>query len=463
MQKTIRLGVVAPFEPNTYYVKNQKVAIEGKIFAVNIPGTSGSLPDVSSVSNTGTSGTFVNSGSITFKYLGKPFNKPNDLPKEWQWYLVDIQPNLYLINFPDSNDSYAALLVACAAKVATKEWLNTNSGIGGYTYFEVLKKVLEASVINNMDDGLTKVFQQDITPDGTLYPIRFLQDTCEAYTGIQGGIHLANLVQDTSAKNNWVAAANTMKSAVLKLWDGGNNRFATYRGETDWDANNKTYDRFVTKDRFGLAPWRFGLLTENEVSVYGYPALQKILQDFPKLLKDADGIDSFALTSWFAWVAVATNSFKFAKVALRRVAVRPSNLLTIDDIFGAILASPWCGVYQIPQYHITNKAFSTFTPNENYIVELQGNKDEEHVYLDNNALNSVYLRLPTPHDMQKIIITGKNPISNLTIWVRNGYKGQSINLDSKLNKNANSSTTFNSAIELIYYEGINTWICLKGV
>lgn len=83
--------------------------------------------------------------------------------------------------------------------------------------------------------------------------------------------------------------------------------------------------------------------------------------------------------------------------------------------------------------------------------------------MDNNALNSVYLRLPTPHDMQKIIITGKNPISNLTIWVRNGYKGQSINLDSKLNKNANSSTTFNSAIELIYYEGINTWICLKGV
>ena len=69
MQKTIRLGVVAPFEPNTYYVKNQKVAIEGKIFAVNIPGTSGSLPDVSSVSNTGTSGTFVNSGSITFKCI----------------------------------------------------------------------------------------------------------------------------------------------------------------------------------------------------------------------------------------------------------------------------------------------------------------------------------------------------------------------------------------------------------
>lgn len=460
VEKCIRVGLVAPFQVNTQYQQYQKVSINGKIFSVNIGGKSGSdVPDVSNVTNTGTSGTFIYTGSLTLEYLGKPLGKTNDLPAQWQWYLVDIQPNLYLINFPDSNDSYAAMLLACAAMVVDKAWLIKNSGIGGLTYYDVLNHIIDSNCVNQLDNGLTKVFQQDISYDGVTYAVRFTQDNCEAYAGVIGAAKIARELGNESRENQLLKVAAQMKASIMSLWDAQNTRFKTYSTENDWNASDKTYTRFINKDRFAVAPWRFGLLTNAEVMTHGYPVLMKILFDYPNLYKDATGIDWFALTGWFAWVAVATNSNMAGFAVHRRISVREQGQLTIDDLIAGLVVSPWCGVYPLPPKPKETQATILLEDlPEGYIIEIWNREDTVILYMDNNyPIESLYIRLPSPHDKQRITFICRNMVENLTVWARENYDNSNVGISNQFNANSNASTYVESTISFVYVAAANMW------
>lgn len=454
VEKAIRTGVAAPYQVNTQYAQYQKVSIGGKIFQINIAGVSGStIPNVANVKNTGTSGDFVYDGSLTLEYLGKPFGKTVDLPAQWQWFLVDVQPNLYLIDYPDSNDSYGAMLVACAAKVATKAWLSKNSGIGGLTNYDVLMKVIDNNVVNQLDGGLSKVFQNDITPEGGLYPIRFLQDNCEAYAGVRGAMQLAAIYGDANREEYLKSVLAGMKQGIMNMWDAKNTRFKTYSTEDDWNPNQVDYKRFINKDRFSLAPWRLGILTNEEIKTYGYPVLKKILSYYPNLYKDAEGIDWFGLTDWFAFVSYATNSLAAARACQRRIAVREQGQLTIGDIVGGLVTAPWCGIYQEPPMQPNDRSLIVFEqPPEAHILEVWDRADKVIVYVNSEEeLQHLYLRLPSPHDLQEVKFITSNKINNLHVWARENYDGTPVYLATSDFSEVEKSLTFT------YIKTSNIW------
>ncbi|MCQ8768120.1 hypothetical protein NQU37_26550, partial [Escherichia coli] len=77
--------------------------------------------------------------------------------------------------------------------------------------------------------------------------------------------------------------------------------------------------RFVDKDRFSVAPWRFGVLeTQEEVERYGRQVLDAIQSAYPDLFTaNYDGIDTFAMSDFFAFVAKVTTSQTAATAAIR--------------------------------------------------------------------------------------------------------------------------------------------------
>ena len=335
-EKALNFGVFAPFQTNSSYISRQRIYIGNKLFYVNIPGTTGdSVPDVS----TAVRGSFIYSGSVTLECLG---NASRAIPESWQWYFADIEPNLIYPVAPDSTDSYAALWVANIETFADKGWLLQSSGVANYSRWDVIKLVTDHNLVNQIGtQNLTRTFQYNLAPGGNRYEQYFCQDNSEVYAGLRALVNLSILVGDSEAKSRYSTAMARIKNGLLSLFVPNQSRFKTYWGETDY-SDIATYSRFVQKDRFSVAPWRFGVVTSRqELNTYGWPVLERINEQYPKLYLDHAGVDDFALSGWFAWVAKATGSIAAANAAIKRTHLRINGRVTLSDVVGAIVASPW--------------------------------------------------------------------------------------------------------------------------
>jgi hypothetical protein len=114
------------------------------------------------------------------------------------WFLSDTQSDMRTHRAPDSHDSYAATLlwaihqyVSATGDIA---WLMHDSVHQGYSNAQVLKEVLYTNLLTQFDAGLTKTFQQDISPQGVSYPVRFLMDNCEVWAGLNAAVQIFKLL-----------------------------------------------------------------------------------------------------------------------------------------------------------------------------------------------------------------------------------------------------------------------------
>ncbi|EON6569946.1 hypothetical protein ACBD66_003248 [Salmonella enterica] len=335
-EKALNFGIFAPFKTGSTYIARQRLYIGNKLFYVNVPGVTGNtVPDVSSAVR----GTFVYSGSVTLECLG---NASRAIPESWQWYFADIEPNLINPVAPDSTDSYAALWIANIDTFADKGWLLQKSGVANYSRWDVIKQVADHNLVNQIgSQNLTRTFQYNLAPGGNRYEQYFCQDNSEVYAGLRALVNLSILAEDSAARSRYASAMTTIKNGLLSLFVPTQSRFKTYWGETDY-PEEATYSRFVRKDRFAVAPWRFGVVTTRaELTTYGWPVLERINAQYPRLYIDHSGIDAFAISGWFAWVAKATGSAAAASAAIKRTHVRINGRVTLSDVVGAVVASPW--------------------------------------------------------------------------------------------------------------------------
>ncbi len=140
----------------------------------------------------------------------------------------------------------------------------------------------------------------------------------------------------------------TIRAGLLALFVPEQKRFLTYYNETDYPAEPGE-GRFVDKDRFSVAPWRFGVLeTQEEVERYGRQVLDAIQSAYPDLFTaNYDGIDTFAMSDFFAFVAKVTTSQTAATAAIRRLQIRATSAVTVADVAAAISVTAWG---KIPQF-----------------------------------------------------------------------------------------------------------------
>lgn len=338
-EKALNFGIFAPFQTGSAYIARQRLYIGNKLFYVNVPGVTGDVvPDVSSAVR----GTFIYSGSVTLECLG---NASRAIPESWQWYFADIEPNLINPVAPDSTDSYAALWIANIDTFADKGWLLQKSGVANYSRWDVIKRVADHNLVNQIgSQNLTRTFQYNLAPGENRYEQYFCQDNSEVYAGLRALVNLSILAGDSAARSRYASAMTTIKNGLLSLFVPTQSRFKTYWGETDY-PEEATYSRFVRKDRFAVAPWRFGVVTTRaELTTYGWPVLERINAQYPRLYIDHSGIDAFAISGWFAWVAKATGSAAAANAAIKRTHVRINGRVTLSDVVGAVVASPWGSV-----------------------------------------------------------------------------------------------------------------------
>ncbi len=337
-EKALRLGLVVPFMAGCRYESGQRLMINGLLFFVNIEGTTGTtVPDTGAVQ----SGGFIYTGSAVLECLGSP---EKNIPSSWEWFFADVSADLRSPVAPDSTDSYSSLWFACVAEFADSDWLQAPSGIGDYTRWHILKRVAECNITRQMNTtaGLVNVFQGNQAPGGRDYAQCFCQDNAEVYSGLRALVCLAGMVEDTDAASQYSAAMKTIKQGLLALFVPEQNRFKTYYNETDYPEEPGDA-RFVQKDRFSVAPWRFGVLeTRAELEQYGWPVLNAIQAACPDLFTaNYAGIDTFAMSDFFAFVAKVTASQAPATTALRRLQIRKAAAITVSDIAAAISVSPW--------------------------------------------------------------------------------------------------------------------------
>lgn len=336
-ERAMRVGLVVPFEERRNYAAGQRIIIDGTIFMVTVGGTTGSIPSITSVAVGGT----IVSGNATLENLGKP---ARTIPDGWAWFFADISTDLQSPVAPDSNDSYAALYVASIALFADSRWLNGSSGIAGHSRYDVIKNIVDYNLTRSFseDKKLVAVFQGNKAPGGNSYTMYFCQDNAEAYSGYNALRKLALLKGDRNTYLDAEKRLAALKEGILSLYDDSHQRFRTYYGEVDWTPTPSD-NRFVKKDRFSVAPWRFGVLdTNGEIVTYGIPVLNKIITDYPAyFVDDIQGIDAFAISDFFAWVAKATGSDTAAMIAVRRVQARQQNGNTITDLATAASVCAW--------------------------------------------------------------------------------------------------------------------------
>lgn len=337
-EKAFRLGITVPFMPESRYEAGQRLTINDKLLFVNVAGVTGkNVPDVSNVSR----GEFVYTGSAVLECLG---NTEKQIPSSWSWFFVDVAADLYSPVAPDSTDSYPSLWFACIAEIADAAWLSASSGIGDYSRWHVIRQVAEHNILRqiNVKANLVNVFQGNIAPGNTHYAQYFCQDNAEVWAGLRALVFLAGLVNDSEAASQYEAAMKTIKQGLLGLFVPAQSRFKTYYDESDYPAEPSN-DRFVQKDRFSVAPWRFGVLgTLAEQEQYGLPVLDAIQRAYPDLFtSDYAGIDTFAMSDFFAFVAKVTASQTAATTALRRLQIRKTAAITISDITAAMSVSSW--------------------------------------------------------------------------------------------------------------------------
>lgn len=337
-EKSLRLGLVVPFMTGCRYEARQRLMIGDKLFFVNIAGVTGeSIPDVSST----TVGQFVYTGSAVLECLG---NTGRQIPPSWSWFFVDVASDLRTPVAPDSTDSYPSLWFACIAEIADAAWLSESSGIGDYSRWEVIKQVAESNILSqlNAEANLVNVFQGNTAPGNTDYALCFCQDNAEVYAGLRALRTLAALAGDSSAVTEYTTAMQTIKAGLLALFVPEQKRFLTYYNEVDYPSEPSAA-RFVQKDRFSVAPWRFGVLnTLAEQEQYGLPVLDAIQSAYPDLFTaNYGGIDTFAMSDFFAFVTKVTASQTAATTTLRRLQIRKSSAVTILDITAAMSVASW--------------------------------------------------------------------------------------------------------------------------
>lgn len=337
-EKAFRLGITVPFMPESRYEAGQRLMINDKLLFVNVAGVTGkNVPDISNVSR----GEFVYTGSAVLECLG---NTEKQIPSSWSWFFVDVAADLYSPVAPDSTDSYPSLWFACIAEIADAAWLSASSGVGDYSRWHVIRQVAENNILRqiNVKANLVNVFQGDIAPGNTHYAQCFCQDNAEVWAGLRALVFLAGLVNDSDASSQYEAAMKTIKQGLLDLFVPAQSRFKTYYDESDY-PDEPSNDRFVQKDRFSVAPWRFGVLgTLAEQEQYGLPVLDAIQRAYPDLFtSDYAGIDTFAMSDFFAFVAKVTASQTAATTALRRLQIRKTAAITISDITAAMSVSSW--------------------------------------------------------------------------------------------------------------------------
>lgn len=343
-EKALRLGLVVPFMTGCRYEAGQRLTINGTLFFVNIAGTTGeTLPDITSVAP----GDFVRTGSAVLECLKSPSNR---IPAAWQYFFLDVAPDLYTPVAPDSTDSYPALWFACIAEFADSAWLQEPAGIGGSSRWEIIKQVAKFNIVAEINPvaSLVNVFQHNLAPGDRAYAQCFCQDNAEVYAGLRALKTLADLAGDTTAATEYTAAMKTIRAGLLALFVPEQKRFLTYYNETDYPAEPGE-GRFVDKDRFSVAPWRFGVLeTQEEVERYGRQVLDAIQSAYPDLFTaNYDGIDTFAMSDFFAFVAKVTTSQTAATAAIRRLQIRATSAVTVADVAAAISVTAWG---KIPQF-----------------------------------------------------------------------------------------------------------------
>jgi hypothetical protein len=279
-------GVVSPRQNTTAYTASTFVTFpSGKVFFCNIAGTTaGSAPSDAAIV---TAGSFLGDGGVTWEYTGL------QVPATWQWFLVDIAANLLTVVAPDSTDAYPAMLAA-AAELANVNaaWLNTASTHTGNTRMQVINNLIQ----NGMTDELTGTspgarlsytFQNQLTPAGAAYTIRFLADNVEVWRGYIAQAALLTTVgsSPTAALQN----AADVKTGILstQLFDLG--RFKAYVGRPNWDTI--TGDAvFETDFRFHLFPYLYGMLDGvTEQQTYGDDVAVYIRDEVPGLFNASLG------------------------------------------------------------------------------------------------------------------------------------------------------------------------------
>lgn len=261
----------------------------GKMFFCNIGGTTaGSAPSDAAIT---TAGEFLSDGSVIWEYTGE------EMPASWEWYLIDIDSNLFTKLAPDSNDAYAGVLLsAVLAGGVTAAWLNTASAHPGLTRLQVLGLLASNCISDDITHNLAVTFQHETAPDGMPYNIQFLADNCEAWHGMRALASLYTTVGSTVAASAATSIAATLKTGILALWDPTAARFRAYYDEPDVGALAGEL-AFVNRLRFGIWPLLHGVLEGDEIATYGVSVERYVPRAFPQVYTPA--YDTFVISEYF--------------------------------------------------------------------------------------------------------------------------------------------------------------------
>lgn len=324
VETCLETSVVGAWEASTTYAAGTKVVIGGKIFFVNIAGTTGaSPPDVSGIS---TAGEFVGDGTVTWEYMGMT------VPNEWEWFIIDVLGDLSTLDYPDSHDAYAGMLASAALKAGVDAtWLNAASIFPGKSRLQLIGTVFDRCITDTLQGlNLASTFQGDKLGDGTPYPIKFIADNCDAWRGAKSLAGLYAIVGDAVNEAAAEGLAATLKSGVIALWDDTVGRFRTYQSQTGHGSLTGD-EAFVTNLRFHAWPILHDMWTSYEEWVtYADPVISYTIANTPGLWLGE--VDEFAIAEWY-FMAAKKFGWLVAKDTLAwRVTTRPLSLVTLIDI-----------------------------------------------------------------------------------------------------------------------------------
>lgn len=262
----------------------------GKVFFCNLGGTTaGSAPSDAAIT---TAGTFLVDGTVTWEYTGLA------LPAAWQWYPIEIEANLFTKLVPDSNDSYAAMLISAAlAGGVDASWLNAASAHPGKSRLDVLVLLASNCISDDIVHDLSATFQSETHPDGSAYNIQWLADNCEAWRGMRALASLHTIVGNAAAATAANAVAAALKTGILALWDSGAGRFRAYYGETGVGSLAGETD-FVQRLRFHIWPLLHGVLSGGEIATYGEAVHDYVSAAVPTLFTGLED-EFFVVSEYF--------------------------------------------------------------------------------------------------------------------------------------------------------------------
>ncbi len=266
----------------------------GKVFFCNLGGTTaGAAPSDAAI--TVAAQTLVD-GTVTWEYTGLA------LPAAWDWYLIEIENDLFNKLVPDSNDAYAAVLLSAArAGAVDAAWLNTASAHPGLSRIDVLALLASNCISDDIANNLSATFQSSTDPDGASYTVQWLADNCEAWRGMTALASLQTTVGDAGAAAAATAVAATLRTGIMALWDTSAGRFRAYYGETGVATQAGETD-FVNRMRFHIWPLLQGVVTTAyDVATYGRAVSDYIEEAVPTLYTGS--YDTFVLAEYFLAVA----------------------------------------------------------------------------------------------------------------------------------------------------------------